>query len=358
MHFPINTGQPLACTWWTADCAASHGALAEAATHLKDHPVVLLLPTEICSHHQVEVPVRSGRWRLQAVYSTLEESLLEDPQTLHLAFGPWQARRRCRLFALPGEWLKQCLAQLAEHGLTPVRIHVDSDCLGKEKPAALLCAGRWLISGADHLRLALAPQDADQLHAALPADLHWHDRDEQPWQRLSEGAEHAIDLRQGDFSLRAPVRPPWRGLGALAALAMIALLLHTVGQRWLIEHHSVRLASENQRAFIQRFPDETRIVDLRRQLQTRMRQTHAPAHNLARRLEQLAEHWSLSGGALAIIRHLDYHATEGWTLAVSAPTFADIERLRAGLAARGLNVQAEGTVRQPDGVSAQLRIKE
>ncbi|AOE87595.1 type II secretion system protein GspL [Pseudomonas sp. TCU-HL1] len=343
-------------TWWRADGEAVQGGLEQAARDLARLDLTLLLPAEAASHHTIEVPARSGRWLRQAIHSALEERLLDDLDALLLARGPLLQRRHCRLFVVRRDWLRQVLARLARHGLVPGRIHIDADCLPGEGALALRCAGRWLIGGGAPLRLALSDQARADLEARLPDALEW--RDEAPWPLLAEGSRSAIDLRQDEFARDSGRRLPWRTLALLAALGLAAQLGLNIGQRLLLEQRADALAQANLAAWQQRYPDQDRVVDLARQVRARMQQAGQPHLGLAHSLDSLARLWKSSGGVIAQVGRLDYQAGEGWTLRVRAPAFADLERLREGLVRQGLIVLSDSAVRDPDGVSARLQIKD
>ena len=343
-------------TWWHGDGPVTQGDLDQAAQALAGQPLVLLLPSEAASHHRIEVPPGSGRWLRQAIHSALEEKLLDDLDQLHLAQGSLHQRRHCRLWVIRRDWLQPLLARLEDKGLVPTRIHIDADCVQGEQPTALYCAGRWLLGGTIVHPSALIEEELETLVTLLPDDLHRCE--ESPWPLLAEGAKHAIDLRQGGFSLGGRRRPPWRALALLAVLGCGASLLQDFGHRMVLEQRSVELHQANLDTWQQRAPDESRVVDLNRQVQARLQQNQTPHQDLARRLDTLARHWSNSSGALARVDQLDYQNGEGWTLRVIAPAFADLERLREGLGRAGLTVQADSTVRDDQVVSARLKIKE
>ncbi|OLF51919.1 type II secretion system protein GspL [Pseudomonas chlororaphis] len=342
-------------TWWQTGGEPLHGTLQQAAV-LAGQRLTLLLPAEVASHHRFDLPPRSGRWLQQAIHSVLEERLLDDPEQLHLARGPLQGRRHCRLFALQRQWLEQLLERLASHGLVPERIHVDADCLADERPLALLCHERWLIGGGCQQRLALDTQALDELAPLLPEDLQ---RSEQaPWPLLSQGSAQAIDLRQGALALRSPSRLPWRALLALLVVACSAQVAQDIGHRWLLQDKTAEVSQASLALWQQRFPDEPRVIDLARQVEARARQAGQSQQSLARRLDGLASQWIGSDGGATRIRRLDYQQAQGWTLQVSAPDFSTLERLREDLAQQGASVQADSAVLAPDGVSARLKITE
>lgn len=343
-------------TWWRAGDDAVQGDLEQAARDLAGLDLTLLLPAEAASHHLIEVPARSGRWLREAIRSALEERLLDELDALHLARGPVQQRRQCRLFVLRRDWLRGVLARLGQHGLRPRRIHLDADCLPADRALALRCAGRWLVGGAAPLRLALNDQDRADFDARLPSDLEWCES--VPWPLLAEGSRGAIDLCQDEFARGSGANMPWRALGLLAALAVAAQLGLDIGQRLLLEQRADALAQANLAAWQQRYPEQARVVDLARQVRARMQQAGQPHLGLAHGLDSLARLWKSSGGAIAQVGRLDYQAGEGWTLHVRAPAFADLERLREGLVSQGLIVLSDSAVRDPDGVSARLQIKD
>lgn len=339
--------------WWLTGGEPVRGTLRQA-TVLAAVPLTLLLPAEIVSHHHIDVPPRSGRWLQQAIHSELEERLLGDPEQLHLARGPLQARRHCRVFVLQRQWLEHLLERLANHGLMATRIHVDADCLSSSQPLALRCRDRWLIGGACQQRLALSDQELDALAPLLRDNLQRSQ--EIPWPLLVQGSAQAIDLRQGDFALRSPSRAPWRALLAILAVACFAQVAQDIGHRWWLQHHAAQVTEASLVLWRQRFPDEPRVIDLARQVQARAQQQLRPHQSLARRLESLASQWIGSDGGVTHIRRLDYQQAQGWTLQVSAPDFSTLERLREALAQQGANVQADSAVLTSDGVSARLKI--
>ncbi|EQM66204.1 type II secretion system protein GspL [Pseudomonas solani] len=343
-------------TWWLDAHAPEQGDLHQAATALAGQRLTLLLPAEAASTHEVEVPARSGRWLRQALRSALEERLLDDIDNLHLARGPLLDGRRCRVIALDRAWLQGCLARLAQHGLVPSRIHLDADCLPAGEPCALYCAGRWLLGGGAGQCAALPDAQWDALAELLPEGLIR--REESPWPLLVEGAQRAIDLRQGEFAQRNGKRVPVGALALVAVLAGGAQLAQDLLHRHWLEQGSATLQQANLDEWQRRFPEERRVVDLGRQVQARLVAAQRPAQGLANGLESLANSWSAGGGSLARVQRLDYQAGEGWTLRVEAGSFADIERLREGLASQGLEVQADSSVRSAQGVSTRLRIAE
>ncbi len=370
---PVAEEQDCRFTWWHADQPSRSGTLQEAASDLCGATLTLLLPIEMASYHHVEVPARSGRWLNQAIASALEEKLVGELDTLHIARSALQQRRYCSLFVITRARLEALLNQLAKVGIEPQQIYLDADCLPGEEPSAIWCNGRWLVGNLAGIRLAISEDERRELPTLLPADIRWsngalgaEDISNAPVlsQNNQDAALHSlqrngsIDLRQGEFRYDPPRRLSWHLPTAIMVFFFSALLLHTIGHRLLIEQQTAALHEQNVREFQQRFADEQRIVNLRQQVALRKQQPSSSQQGIARRLEQLAQQWIASGGSTAAIRHVQYRAGEGWTLEVSAPAFADLEQIRQGLTQQSLAVQSNSTVRDANGVTSQFRVGE
>lgn len=370
---PTADAQDCRFTWWHADQPSRSGNLQEAASDLCGTTLTLLLPIEMASYHQVEVPVRSGRWLNQAIASALEEKLIGELDTLHIARSALQQRRYCSLFVVARARLAALLSDLAQSGMEPQQVYLDADCLPGEEPAAIWCNGRWLVGNLVGVRIAISEDERRELPTLLPADIRWSNAEQCPedvssdhiWPENNQDAtlhslqrNGSIDLRQGEFRYNPPRRLSWHLPTATMVFFFSALMLHTIGHRLILEQRTAALHEQNVREFQQRFTDEQRIVNLRQQVALRKQQPSGQQQGMARRLEQLAQRWIASGGSAAAIRHVQYRAGEGWTLEVSAPAFADLEQIRQGLTQQSLAVQSNSTVRDANGVTSQFRVGE
>jgi general secretion pathway protein L len=360
------------CAWWGATGELQQGDLSQAAQALAQQPLSLLLPMEWASYHQVQLPPRSGRWLRQALASALEEQLVDDVTQLHLAIAPVKAQQASGVLAIKRQLLSDCLSQLQALGLEPQRMYLDADCLGNQQPRALFCQGRWLLGGAAPLRLALTVEELHDLQPLLPDDLHWQGEappslpvssrqhcqaQAQPWLQLSQGAAQAIDLRQAEFAARAPRKALWHLTAAMLIAAGSAQCLQYFAVGSYFNQRTEQLQEDSAQLWQQRFAEPLAHAQLADLIAAKQQALLQPTGS-ALRLSQLAQQWSASQGALARVQRLDYQADEGWSLQVSAPAFADLQLLREGLLAQGLDVSIESSVRDPNGVSARFQIKE
>jgi general secretion pathway protein L len=370
---PVTEDAAPQCCWWQADGPLHKGDLHQAAHALNQQALTLLLPMEMASYHRVSVPPRSGRWLQQALSNAVEEQLIDELDNLHLAHGPLKDKSHCSLIAINRHTLNRCLDQLAAVNLRPSRIHIDADCLPTDKPRALAWDNRWLIGGDTPIRLALAQTELEGLHTLLPADLHWQSAtapdvsssvdidwqaNERPWDTLSQGSVHAINLCQGEFQRRMPQTPAWRFVALALVIAVFAHVLQNVALSTYLNQQSDQIQAQTATLWLQRFPEAGPVGDPGAYIRSQQQPENDHYNGVALRLSQLSNQWSNSHGALAQVQRLAFQAGEGWTLQVNAPAFSDLQQLREGLIDQGLDASTDSSVRDTQGVSARFQIKE
>ena len=131
-----------------------------------------------------------------------------------------------------------------------------------------------------------------------------------------------------------------------------------MGHRWYLEQQSEQVQAQNQALWQAHSGTEEPVTDLAAQVHAKQQQKVEKSSGSAHKLSLLAEQWSASYGALAQVQRLDYQSGEGWNLQISAPAFSDLQQLREGLIAQGLDASTDSSVRDARGVSARLQIKE
>ncbi|WXL24667.1 type II secretion system protein GspL [Ectopseudomonas mendocina] len=365
--------QPTCCYWWQAEGPLHQGDLAQAAVALAGQPLTLLLPMEMASYHCVSIPPRSGRWMRQALSNAVEEQVIDEIDTLHLAHGPLKDKGQCAVAAINRDALSRCLEQLAEVNLRPLRAYLDADCLPADKEHALEFAGRWLLGGDTSLRFALTADELVGLRPFLPESLHWQSpepplqmtascidwqQQDQPWHVLSQGSSAAINLLQGEFQQHIPQPPAWRLVVSALVIAAFATLLQSIFLSTYLNHQSEQIQAETDAQWRQHFPDAGPLDDLASYISSHQHSSTTHYNGVALRLSELAQLWSSSHGALAQVQRLDYQADEGWSLQVNAAAFSDLQQLRENLTAQGLEASTDSSVRDIQGVSARFQIKE
>ncbi len=340
--------------------------LADAMAELET-PWRLVLPVEAVTSCAVQLPTQKTRWLRQALPFAVEELLAEEVELFHLALGAQLADGRHRVYAVREAWLKGWLALCA---LPPVSIHIDADLLPEQGTQLCWLDGRWLLGGEIATRMALAAEDwpvlAEQcplpLHAiaplsqALPEAVESAQREDDPylWLATQTGG---CNLAQGELANREDSQgwKRWRPLLGLVGLWLVLQWGFNLAQAWQLQYKSNAIAAANVELYRELFPQDTKLVNLRHQLDEHLNQGAASGRNHLLGLMDLASTAVQIDGGLVRVRQLDFSDARGdLALQLQAPDFAALERLRQRLADAGLPVQLGSASRESNGVSARL----
>lgn len=381
---PLSPREPWSA-WLMGERAGQHGAAlqsldGEPAQWPAAQEVVLLVSAGMLSWHRVTLPrLPRHRWP-QALAGLLEDQLLAEASSLHLAVAPETAPGLPTWVAVCDKaWLTQAVETLNAAGRSAQRIVPEFEpgapswqVLGPAQAAQLVLTGDDGVqvvplpeplgeSLSAWTRLADGPAPA--LAPALWAEPAVADAVEQVLgrpagllplaQRLRHALESQWNLAQFDLSASASKRlrqralrgwnhwrqaPAWRpmrwGLAALLLLQLVAV------QTW-IWRQSAQPQQEEMKAILRSsFPQVTLVIDPLLQMQREVEQLRrasgtASAGDLAVMLSVLAE------GNAPPPRRLDYSAGQlqlnDWPLEP-----ARAAQLQSSLALRGYQLQANG----------------
>lgn len=370
----LSPGTP-ACEWsWAqspnGQTVQTHG---QAATDLlpRDDTVVLVLPTHAVSWHRVVVPkINAGRLR-QAMDGLLEDRLLAEPSSLHLALEPgWQASQPAWALACDKATLHAHLAALQAAGRPVSRIVPDLSPQPTARQHAVQYGGQpWLVHTSPlgvfaeplgETRVAVTgdddtPRRAEPTCAALAEAATGHRFDiETTAQRLLHSAQGGWNAAQFDLQLSAGARrgqrlrdawlqlfysAAWRparlGFGVLLASAL-------VGLNALAWQEKQRLQVKQQQTksiLTQTFPSETLVLNAPLQMQRELGRLQRASGQLGQGdVEQILIHFSnlsQDGMSLSAI----YFSNTEARLSLSQASEASVSALRQGLQAQGWQTQ-------------------
>ncbi|WP_017903703.1 type II secretion system protein GspL [Pseudomonas asplenii] len=313
---------PVAC--WQVPDEGRDMTLAEAAERLAGKPVRVVLPIEACGWLRSEPwPGRRRPTALALAYA-LEEQLTDDPDSLHLASGNPDPARRYPLLVVDKARFGRIVELLRQVGLQLASVRVDADLLPADQAYCVWWGGRWLLGGALEARLALPGSALPGLAARLPAELVRLDcaHSAQVSALLNSGL--GTELLQGPFRPTS-ARQPWRPLLAFALVLFVLSWGFTQARSHYLEAQAGRLHERSIQHFQALYPEQTRVIDLAAQLRALgAAQTQQPRRMV--RLVQLVE--QVIGGSGVEVQRIEYRAGAGWTLALTARDFAELERLR------------------------------
>ena len=334
---------------WHDEKIAHETSLNDAGEALAAREVKLILPMEMCSWLLTEPWPGRRRPSLQALAFSVEEQLVDDLDELHIAVGEPDGQRCYPLLVIHRERFKNLLKQLHERGFNIVSVHVDADLLPREQACVAWWDGRWIAGGASNLRLALSPKTLQVLK-----DTHGETWVELAFE-MSGAWPNAIDLLQGEFQ-RAPQRLPWRRVAA-AMLLMVTLALGAMHLRSsYLEEQAARLYAQSEQHFKTLYPEQTRIVDLSAQLNALQQQEATQQHGHMARLLQLTQ--QVIGASSVEVQRMQWRATVGWALNITANSFVELEQLRERGVQSALPITLDNASQQGNRVQALLTLED
>jgi general secretion pathway protein L len=346
----------------------------------------LVLPAARVLLSSIKLSRRALKQLNGALGNALEDQLMLDPATTHIALGKVEGDDLHPLAVIESGWLEQALALCQQHGIVaagaiPETLLWLGD--GAEKPWSArwnghggfvrtdTCAGFALDDGdaeTPPLALQLAVAEARQKNV-LPSVIHIETTmavNLAAWSRQldclvqaqtlrADPRPPAINLLQGAFANRRSGSFTNSRLAHIvqlfgaehaskyriaAGLALAALLVHVLGVSadWArLSWENKNMRAEMRQVFQETFPETQAIVDPVLQMQRQLSEL--------RRARGFAENGDLLHALAAIggqVGGINGFSYENGRLTLEQPSTADIEALRSALAAQGYHMAASG----------------
>ncbi len=309
IRLPID-GAPVA--WLRVDDSgtqAGHSPLADLAVPARQCQVTIFVPGTDVFIAEAHLPTRRHARILQALPYALEDQLADDIERLHFAVGPRQGDG-VLAGVVDRERLRAWLAQLEDAGVVPDRLVpegsalplADSWSLLLEPHQALLRTGPGQVLAFDGEQIAELVGMAVAASESPPKELRLFDCRESsdggfvaagltvaaspcPWGALGALAEgmrdgNFIDLLQGEFSRHEAASRQWRRWRVAAALTGALLLLQAglgIEHRWRLQQEDAQLAASIDSLYRETFPDATRVVNARVQMEQQLERLRSGA---------------------------------------------------------------------------------
>ena len=340
--------------------------LADAIAALEG-PWRLVLPVEAVTCCAVQLPTQKTRWLRQALPFAVEELLAEEVELFHLALGAPLEDGRHRVYAVRAAWLQGWLALCT---VPPSSIQIDADLLPEHGTQLCWLDERLLLGGQVATRMALAMEDwpalAEQCplplqviapaNQALPDGVETAQRegDVYLWLATQTGG---CNLAQGELANRENSQgwKRWQPVLGLVGLWLVLQWGFNLAQAWQLQHKSDAIAAANAALYRELFPQDSKLINLRHQLEEHLSQGAPSGKSRLLTLMEMASTAVQADGGLVRVQQLDFSDIRGdLALQLQAPDFSALERLRQRLADAGLPVQLGSASRESNGVSARL----
>lgn len=259
--------------------------------------VVVFVPGADVRLTEVIVPARQPAKVLQAAPFVLEDQLAEDVETLHFALGARLPGGAFPIAVVARSWMEAWLEPFRARGVRVDALVPEILALpwtGPEAWSLLPEANQVTVRNGPYSGFSCVPDDLELFlsiaEGGAAAELRILVRrdDDTDYTRLQRkiellpGFEHAlealiahwrpaqsIDLLQGAYSQREDLDRfwrPWRVAAQLAAAAFVLGVAVNALQSARLSREVGKLNAENEARFTQIFPSQSRIVDLRAQL--------------------------------------------------------------------------------------------
>jgi general secretion pathway protein L len=374
-----------------------HGILTEAAALAGGHQIIVLVPGSDVLLTQVAVPSQNRQRILKAVPYALEERLGNEVEQLHFALGARREDNQIVTAVVDRTRMTAWLDQLREAGLQP-------DVVAAETLALPMRPRAWFVlyeaSGAT-VRTGLQSGfavDSENLDAMLcmsiaeagenrPADVHLinctpdevmladtviehldlemthEDYHEEPLVLLATGFNelNAINLLQGDYSLREQIGKLWRPWRTAIALLGAWLILQggmAVAEVSRLSRQTQALQPQIEQTYRKAFPGAGKVVNPRVQME--------------RNLESLRGAQGQGGGFLMLLgstaavlkatsdlqlRNISYKEGE-LNLELDIKDLQTLDQLKQRLASEsGMEIEILSATSRDDKVQSRLQIR-
>ena len=347
---------------------------------------IFAVPGEETRLLHVEVSAQERRHFGKSLPFMLEEELAEDISELHFAScalnGPDYAVAVCSVnhmreygallagFGGIGQWIPEplllpwqadewCLVLEAERAI--VRIgECEGFCIERDMVPALLQA-QAVEQEPETVVIYGQQQEADS--ALLPEPLRdrvqWRSGDLYAAMLIAAAPHPALNLRQGEFARRLPLKRWWQHWRVAAMLFGAALGLHLIAT-WAdyrqLKQENVALRTAVQETYRKAYPRGA-IVDPEKQLKRQLSSLSgsSEASGFTSLMERVGGVVASSKGTGIV--SINYNDKSGeMRLNIVAADYGAVERVRAGINATGLEAIMENSSAQGDKVRARLRV--
>lgn len=357
----------------------------EAGAEATGTDIVLAVPAQHALLWEVSVDDAERRLLRRTIPYRLEEALLDDVEAQHFAFGELRGET-VPVAVVAREWLAGCIERAAAEGFEVRRAVPEQLLLPWREGGWTLLAepGRWVLRlgrwrglalepEAAALALQLAMDEADSLPRQLTLYTDLDPRpllaqlpellrgiaEVQPVAALADAAATAqIDLCQGAFARPLPWQRwgrDWRWPLALLGGALLLQLAAAGLENWQLRERDVALRRQIEQTYRAVEP-RGMLVEPERQLRRKVEALRGQGGGAV--LPLLARVGEVLQGIEGVtLFSLSYSERQHeLRLSLGAASFADVERLRQGIASRGLKAELVGSSADGDRTRAQLRI--
>lgn len=378
--------------------------LSELADLVQGANVIALAPSTEVLLGSVKVPTQNRQKMLKAIPFALEDQLADDIDDLHFAVGQRNTEGYVASAVISRRQMDYWQAMFREAGLSINALIPDILALPAEANVWVLYIGQQeallrtgLQSGfamdADNVSAMLALSFAELEEEQLPhkievwSEISFNEILDQIRDNIPESVEivqhgeapHAngflsllvnqgfdqsktINLLQGDYSRREQLGKlwrPWRLAASLAAIWFVLQLVISISENSVLDERNAQLKAEVIQIFKETFPEIKRIVNVRAQMEQKLKEISGGSTNDHESFIVLAME---AGAALTkasglVMRSIRYKNGE-LDVEVEVPNLQVLDKLKQDIGATNkLSVKIQSASQKDNKVQGRLQIK-
>jgi len=371
---------------------------------LRDVGLTLLVPAQTVVSCRAAIPARQARYIQQALPYAVEESIAQDIETMHLAASRKADKGVYNVLGVPRHAMEvwTAYAKSMEYdlrGIYPDALtlpYLDlhwSLCL--EGDHALLrfgaqeCLRMAKANLAQYMDLKIQRLNLEDASLQLRVFVHEDELEDNrvllaelaqienvrlqqeaikisPFELLCESLQHQTDLInlcQGSFAVQSDRKSSlkrWVPALAIAATWFVVQLGIDLGTGYYYQHKADEFAAEARATYMNIFPNDRRVSDIRRSLEgkLRMAQSSGGGTTFLGLLSDAGYQLMQQPNRQAItLRSMNYNRQRGeLSIDVQAGSFDQLDRYKQALAATGYKVEIGSAINEKNSVRSRMNI--
>lgn len=335
--------------------------LEERIPDLQILPSIVVIPGETVTTWCVKTPPGSRRHLRKIMPFLLEEELAGPPESVHIALKPVTGGSEIVAMVIDKTVLQGWLDQFSKIGIRCMKMVPDHLLLAMDdQPRMARRDGRIIAGFTDGTGIAMS----ENVLSLLP-DADWQivdDSDLITLARLHYSGVDSFNLLQGAYQQKEVQSQPVRHLKvAILALALAAILhigyFLAAGNYF---HRQGNIAyQEAEQIYRTLFPEEVRIVNIRRQMEGRLKVTN-PSRSTDHFLDLVAAVATATSSdtlTASRIKHLNFSSQQNRLIAdIDVNSLTDIQYFGTSLADPKIVVEVLGAAKEHDSTSARIAL--
>lgn len=379
------------------DLADTYAELCNEFGKSIDCTLIIAVENLLCT--QVVLPGKQAKHLKQALPFLIEEKLSIDADAMHFCAGPRLEGNRYNVIAIEQEKLSLLLSLLKGAEIEPSQAFGDAQLLvpselyiGRQRSLLSLTSGESIAVESDDLELLLnsafnnedaldsteIPELTVNYEVALSSELELQlqalDTAQSAQVHIASSAtgftsllleraskNNTVNLLQGDFvakKKKAQSQVNWKPFAVAASLILALQLGYFAASGVYFNTQADTAAADTEKLYRQYFPQDRRILDIKRQAQAHLRGSNSSSgKGFTPMLSAFGESWKNTDNTALKIEQLRYNSKRSqMTLEVQAKSINQLDTLQRDISKQGIKAELMSANESDSGVRGRLQL--